>query len=71
MIILLKIRLLLVDLKLKRLQRQYNKLLNKYKKEYLDSKFTFKLAKFQKIAIRRLFNFAIFSHYVLTKINNY
>ena len=34
MIILLKIRLLLVDLKLKRLQRRYNKLLNKYKKEY-------------------------------------
>ena len=33
MIILLKIRLLLVDLKLKRLQRRYNKLLNKYKKE--------------------------------------
>ena len=33
MIILLRIKLLLVDLKLKRLQRQYNKLLNKYKKE--------------------------------------
>ena len=34
MIILLKIKLFLVDLKLKRLQKQYNKLLNKYKKEY-------------------------------------
>lgn len=33
MIILLKIKLFLVDLKLKRLQKQYNKLLNKYKKE--------------------------------------
>ena len=30
-----KIKLYLVDLKLKRLNNQYNKLLDKYKKEYL------------------------------------
>lgn len=33
--ILLRIKLLLVDLKLKRLTNQYNKLLEKYKKQYL------------------------------------
>lgn len=33
--ILLRIKLLLVDLKLKRLTKQYNKLLHKYKQKYL------------------------------------
>ena len=33
--ILLRIKLFLVDIKLKRLNIKYNKLLNKYKKEYL------------------------------------
>lgn len=33
--ILLRIKLLLVDLKLKRLTKQYNKLLDNYKQKYL------------------------------------
>lgn len=33
--IIYKIRLYLLDIKLKRLNRKYNKMLNKYKKEYL------------------------------------
>lgn len=33
--IIYKIKLWLLDLKLKRLNKKYNKLLNKYKKEYL------------------------------------
>lgn len=33
--IILKIKLYLLDFKLKMLTKQYNKLLNKYKKEYL------------------------------------
>ena len=33
--ILLRIKLFLVDIKLKRLNKKYNKLLDKYKKEYL------------------------------------
>ena len=33
--IIYKIRLYLLDIKLKRLNKKYNKMLNKYKKEYL------------------------------------